>query len=574
MQRTYHVPLARVGLVGLAAIAILLAHPGTSIAGDASKSNRAAAGTGTMLQRGAGYEAVGQRPSVRALQRTLRRVGWQAGRVDGLFGPQTDAAVKGLQSAAGLTVDGIVGPQTRGVLKDLSAHRLRRGAGYAARGGSPRIRRLQRELRRRGLRPGPLDGRFGPRTERAVAQLQHEAGLPAHGAVDRSTRQVLARAGEPVRDKRLARADRPGRGASTAPALPVGIAPDAGSESGGVALGALLIVVGLALFLGALAGLMFSRTRGMRPGVAVPVTPGVMVEGEAPSIGIFRGRLEALVLARRRFGRAPEAHYLVTSPAERSPFWVTHSEVERLEVPAGRPKPQWTRPAQPVQAAAKGVRALGYATVPDTAPNEPDQLREQAGRIDSYCEEQGWRLLEVVHDKDDGNGKALERPGLLYALDRITRGQAACLVVPRLEGLSRSVPDLGKVIETVRRSGGRLVVMDVGLDTASTHGELAAETLVSIGAWERRKVAERTRKGLAAARERGAGTGRPAVDDVPGLKERIVAMRAEGMTLQAIADQLNAEGIPTIRGGKKWRPSSVQAAAGYRRPHSSRGGRK
>ena len=38
------------------------------------------------------------------------------------------------------------------------------------------------------------------------------------------------------------------------------------------------------------------------------------------------------------------------------------------------------------------------------------------------------------------------------------------------------------------------------------------------------------------------------------------------MTLQAIADVLNAEGVPTLRGGAMWRPSSVQRAAGYRRP--------
>jgi hypothetical protein len=43
-------------------------------------------------------------------------------------------------------------------------------------------------------------------------------------------------------------------------------------------------------------------------------------------------------------------------------------------------------------------------------------------------------------------------------------------------------------------------------------------------------------------------------------------MRSSGMTLQAIADRLNAEGVPTLRGGKMWRPSSVQVAAGYRRP--------
>jgi hypothetical protein len=49
-----------------------------------------------------------------------------------------------------------------------------------------------------------------------------------------------------------------------------------------------------------------------------------------------------------------------------------------------------------------------------------------------------------------------------------------------------------------------------------------------------------------------------------------VAMREEGMTLQAIADQLNSEGVPTLRGGSRWRPSSVQSAAGYKRPKRSR----
>ena len=44
------------------------------------------------------------------------------------------------------------------------------------------------------------------------------------------------------------------------------------------------------------------------------------------------------------------------------------------------------------------------------------------------------------------------------------------------------------------------------------------------------------------------------------------------MTLQAIADVLNADGVPTLRGGTQWRPSSVQAAAGYRRPAARSGG--
>jgi hypothetical protein len=39
------------------------------------------------------------------------------------------------------------------------------------------------------------------------------------------------------------------------------------------------------------------------------------------------------------------------------------------------------------------------------------------------------------------------------------------------------------------------------------------------------------------------------------------------MTLQAIADALNADGVPTLRGGTQWRPSSVQAAAGINARH-------
>jgi DNA invertase Pin-like site-specific DNA recombinase len=284
-------------------------------------------------------------------------------------------------------------------------------------------------------------------------------------------------------------------------------------------------------------------------------------------VGRFRGVVEALVLAKRGLKRTAEAHYLVNAPVAKTPLWVAQSEIANVVVPARR------RSAAESEQQGQGIRALGYAAVPESVPDDPADLRDQSGVIDSHCEEHGWRLLEVVHDRDDGNGKGIERPGLQYALDRIARGEAACLVVSRLERLSRSLADLGKLIEAVRCGGGRLVIVDIGFDTATRHGALAAETLVTIGTWERRRLGERTRKGLAAARARGAAGGRPAVDDIPELKDRIVAMRAEGMTLQAIADRLNEEGVPTLRGGKEWRPSSVQAAAGYRRPRQAQGGR-
>jgi len=43
------------------------------------------------------------------------------------------------------------------------------------------------------------------------------------------------------------------------------------------------------------------------------------------------------------------------------------------------------------------------------------------------------------------------------------------------------------------------------------------------------------------------------------LAKRIVRMRNRGITLQAICDRLNADGIPTARGGSLWRPTSLRA---------------
>ena len=50
---------------------------------------------------------------VKALQEQLNRLGYPAGEADGIFGPKTERAVKGLQAASGLTADGVVGPDTR-----------------------------------------------------------------------------------------------------------------------------------------------------------------------------------------------------------------------------------------------------------------------------------------------------------------------------------------------------------------------------------------------------------------------------------------------------------------------------
>jgi DNA invertase Pin-like site-specific DNA recombinase len=232
--------------------------------------------------------------------------------------------------------------------------------------------------------------------------------------------------------------------------------------------------------------------------------------------------------------------------------------------PALAPEPAAPEPG----ASAPGARrALGYACLGDGAT--ADGLAGRRSAIREWCAENGVELATVVHDSE-ANGDGHSRPSLRWALEQIANRQADLLVVARLHDLSTNLANLPPLLSWFTEPGRSLVALDVQMDTATDAGRIAAQALEGVGGWERDRISERTRRGLEAARQRGGGQGRTAVADVPELHERIAAMREQGMTLQAIADTLNEEGVPTLRGGAMWRPSSVQRATGYRRPSNGR----
>jgi DNA invertase Pin-like site-specific DNA recombinase len=203
---------------------------------------------------------------------------------------------------------------------------------------------------------------------------------------------------------------------------------------------------------------------------------------------------------------------------------------------------------------------VGYVRVARDA--NASELETHSHAIRAWCAENGMTLTTIVHDVEMQAGNTGAHPALDWALEQIATGEAQTLVTTTLRHLSPSVANLPPLLRWFTEPERTVVAIDLRLDTATEAGRLAAFALAGVGGWEHERLSARTRRGLEAARSRG----RAAVADLPELRERIVGMREEGLTLQAIADALNEEGVPTLRGGAKWRPSSVQRAAGYRRP--------
>jgi DNA invertase Pin-like site-specific DNA recombinase len=252
---------------------------------------------------------------------------------------------------------------------------------------------------------------------------------------------------------------------------------------------------------------------------------------------------------------------LAVSPREGAPA------PEQQEDQAGEQRPAERAPStrpKPAPAAGRAVRAVGYASVNGEGKSTAE-LDAQKRAIDRCAERLNLELVEVVREREPEKGKALDRAGLSYLIERIAAGDASCLVVTGLDRLSRSVAELGTIVQWLERNDVRLVAVDLDLDTANPAGRATAHALASVAGWERERLSERTRKGLAAARSKRHAAKGSSAGDWPDIRKRIAAMRADGMTLQAIADVLNREGVPTPRGGTEWRPSSVQSAAGYKR---------
>ena len=144
------------------------------------------------------------------------------------------------------------------------------------------------------------------------------------------------------------------------------------------------------------------------------------------------------------------------------------------------------------------------------------------------------------------------------ARSTVQTGQAERLIVAKIDRLSRRFRDAVDLMETAADDGWPLYIADIDADLTTSNGRLVARMLAAISEDERDRIRQRTKAALAAKKAAGVRLGRPST--LPAaVVARIVTDRASGVSFGKIAAALNADGVPTAQGGKRWYPATVKA---------------
>lgn len=120
---------------------------------------------------------------------------------------------------------------------------------------------------------------------------------------------------------------------------------------------------------------------------------------------------------------------------------------------------------------------------------------------------EGWTLLAEGYDDGGYTGANIERPALRRLLADIQAKKVDCVIVYKVDRLSRSIRDFAKIMEILEKCGATFVSVTQQFNTTTSLGRLTLNILLSFAQFEREIISERTRDKQVAARKKGMWTG-------------------------------------------------------------------
>ena len=194
------------------------------------------------------------------------------------------------------------------------------------------------------------------------------------------------------------------------------------------------------------------------------------------------------------------------------------------------------------------MKAAIYARV-STFDQEPENQLQELRR---YVQARGWTAVEYV---DRGvSGAKDRRPALDHLVRDAMRRKIDVLICWRLDRLGRNLRHLILLLDELHAMGVAFVSLAEGIDATTPAGRLQLHVLGAIAEFERARIAERVKAGLARAKARGQRLGRP-VTEVP--LERLQSVC--GLSLADGARKLRVS-VSTLKRWRRAQKTSLTAA--------------
>jgi site-specific DNA recombinase len=168
--------------------------------------------------------------------------------------------------------------------------------------------------------------------------------------------------------------------------------------------------------------------------------------------------------------------------------------------------------------------------------NSLDAQREASEAFIESQKHEGWQVITDHFDDGGYTGGNMDRPALKRLLAAVEARAIDCIIVYKVDRLSRSLLDFSRIIEILDRNGVSFVAVTQQFNTTSSLGRLTLNILLSFAQFERELIGERTRDKMSAARKKGKWVGgHPVLGyDIDPKGGRIIVNPAEAEQVQTL----------------------------------------
>jgi len=206
-----------------------------------------------------------------------------------------------------------------------------------------------------------------------------------------------------------------------------------------------------------------------------------------------------------------------------------------------------------------------------------NSLQAQREAAEAYVQSQkhlGWSLSPDHYDDGGFSGGTLDRPALQHLLADIEAGQVDCVIVYKVDRLSRSLLDFARLMERFEQRSISFVSVTQQFNTTTSLGRLTLNILLSFAQFERELISERTRDKMSAARRKGKWVGGTPVlgYDVDPRGGRLVINEKEAERVRQIFELYRSHrslsSVLAELAHRRWNTKSWKSKRGIR--HSGR----